>query len=65
MSSSVFSNKVKARHFHCTKRFIDNLCAINRRVPEYGVCDKIWALHTSAFFEALINLIDELGHISI
>ena len=51
MSSSVFSNKVKAKHFHCTKRFVDNLCAINRRVPEYGMCDKIWALHTSAFFK--------------
>ena len=29
MKSLISSDKVKARHFHCTKRFIDDLCAIN------------------------------------
>ena len=26
------------------------------------MCDKIWAIETSGFFETLINMIDELGH---
>jgi len=29
MSSLILTNKMKARHFHSTKRFIDDLCAIN------------------------------------
>ena len=29
MSSLISSDKVKASHFYCTKRFIDNPCAIN------------------------------------
>ena len=29
MDSLVATDKVKARHFHSTKRFIDDLCAIN------------------------------------
>ena len=29
MTTLIRSNKVKARHFHGTKRFIDDLCAIN------------------------------------
>ena len=29
MSSLISSDKVKARDFHSTKRFIDNLCTIN------------------------------------
>ena len=29
MSKLIEENKVKARHFHSTKRFIDDLCAIN------------------------------------
>ena len=29
MKSLISSNKPKARHFHCTKRFIDDLCAVN------------------------------------
>ena len=29
MSSLISCDKIKARHFHSTKRFIDDLCAIN------------------------------------
>ena len=29
MSNMISLNKVKARHFHSTKRFIDDLCALN------------------------------------
>ena len=29
MSSLISSDKIKARHFHSLKRFIDDLCAIN------------------------------------
>ena len=29
MSSLISSDKVKASHFYCTRRFIDNLSAIN------------------------------------
>ena len=29
MTALILSDKVKARHFHSTKRFIDDLCAIN------------------------------------
>ena len=29
ISSLIYSDKVKARHFHSTKRFIDDLCALN------------------------------------
>ena len=29
MPSLISSNKVKARHFNCTKRFIEGLCAEN------------------------------------
>ena len=29
MPSLIFSNKIKARHFHSTKRFMDDICAIN------------------------------------
>ena len=40
MSSLIFSDKIKARHFHLTKRFIDDLCAINDgREFERSICD--------------------------
>ena len=29
MSSLISSDKIKIRHFHSTKRFIDDLCVIN------------------------------------
>ena len=29
MTDLISSDKVKARHFHSTKRFIDDLCALN------------------------------------
>ena len=29
MPSPIYSDKIKARHFHSIKRFIDDLCAIN------------------------------------
>ena len=29
ISSQISSDKVKARHFHSTKRFIHDLCALN------------------------------------
>ena len=29
MSSRISSDKIKARHFHSTKCFVDDLCAIN------------------------------------
>ena len=29
MPSLIYSDKIKGRHFHSTKHFIDDLCAIN------------------------------------
>ena len=29
ISSLISSDKIKARHFYLTKRFIDDLCAVN------------------------------------
>jgi len=37
ISSLISSDKVKARHFHASKRFIDDLCAINDG-GEFGKC---------------------------
>ena len=40
MSSLISSDKIKARHFHSTKRFIDDLCAINDSSEfEKSTCD--------------------------
>ena len=39
MNTLIQSNKAKARHFHSTKRFIDDLCAINDG-DEFGKCYK-------------------------
>ena len=40
MSLLIYSDKIKARHFYSTKRFIDDLCTINDG-GEFGssVCD--------------------------
>lgn len=40
MSSLIFPNKMKTRHFHSTNHFIDDFCAINDG-REFGrsICD--------------------------
>ena len=40
MSSLIFSDKIKARHFHSANLLIDDLCAINHG-GEFGrsICD--------------------------
>ena len=45
MSSLISSDKINARHFHPTKRFIDYLSAINNG-GEFGrsICDNIYIL---------------------
>ena len=40
MSSLISSDNIKARHFHSTKHFIDDLCAItDGREFERSICE--------------------------
>ena len=42
MSDLTASDKVKARHFHSIKRFIDDLCALNDGGEFGGVCQDFY-----------------------
>ena len=53
MSSIIYLKKVKARHFHCAKSFIDNLCAINDS-GEFG----------KSFFENISKRVGVKGYVS-